>query len=93
MAKKNSKAEQIGDVLQALAYHEFELSDETGAVHIGDYGPSARVEAYISDDADKQTEQHLQLHHSLSFSSLLKKLDLGCFDSEFLVIDELFGSC
>jgi len=28
-----------------------------------------------------------------ALSSLLKKLDLGCFGFEFLVIDELFGSC
>ncbi len=33
----DSKADRIGEVLQVLAYHDFELSDST--VYITDYGP------------------------------------------------------
>lgn len=61
----NLKANQIGEVLKALAYHDFEFLD--CAVYIRDYDPGPLAdENRIRAEANEQKEKHLHLHHGLS---------------------------
>lgn len=64
MATK-SKAERIGEVLQSLAYRDFEVCGS--AVYITDYdGGRLADERRVSANVERQSEQHVLLHHGVS---------------------------
>lgn len=83
----DSKADRIGEVLQALAYHDFDLLGD--AVYIRDYDPGLLAnEKRVRNKADEQRERHLDLHHGVlaDGGSKLEILDDWCLDcsKEFL---------
>lgn len=61
----NSKATRVGEVLQALAYRDFEIYDDS--IYIADYdgGPLAD-ERVVSAEVEKQVERHVLGHSGSS---------------------------
>src|SRR5208282_1597066 len=87
----NSKAKQISAVLQALAYHDFEFLGMD--VYIRDYDPGQLAdEKALSTAAEKQTEQHLLLHHGLPSGDGADVRDDWCFECTRQFISHWLGS-
>jgi len=87
-----SKADQIGEVLQAMAYHELEVLGET--VHILDYAPGPLADnKRIVAAAEQQAEQHLLLHHGLPTDNSETEIqDDWCLECTKQLLTQQFGS-
>jgi hypothetical protein len=76
-----SKADRIGEVLQALAYHDFEMLGDS--VYIKDYDPGPLLDDNkVRTEAEIQRERHIQLHHgvSLDFDGIPELQDDWCLE-------------
>jgi hypothetical protein len=87
-----SKSGRVGELLQALAYRDFDFDLRQGLFWIGDYDPGRLAdERAVSEEVEKQVEQHLLRHHGVSSEQGVEVSDDWCSNCTKQLLSNKFG--